>query len=79
MAWCKSNPKKLNLVNWEMVCEPKKMGGLGVMDLGMFNEALPMKWLWQWIEPKQRLWKTIFKITMACKGLIQTHTSSIKL
>lgn len=46
-----------------MICKPKKMGGLDVMGLGMFNQELLMKWLWQWIELKQRLWKTIFKIT----------------
>lgn len=55
--------RKLNLANWQMICKPKIMGGLGIMDLGMFNQALLMKWLWQWMKLKRRLWKSIFKIT----------------
>lgn len=28
------------LANWELVCKPKRVGGLGVIDLHVFNEAL---------------------------------------
>lgn len=40
MAWCDPIIRKLNLANWQMVCKPKRMGGLCIMDLRMFNKAL---------------------------------------
>ena len=38
--------KKFHLVNWSHVCQPLKMGGLGVRNLRIFNQALLGKWLW---------------------------------
>lgn len=32
-----AEPKKMSLVNWSTICSPKEHGGLGVMDLEMFN------------------------------------------
>jgi mannosylglycoprotein endo-beta-mannosidase len=55
--------KKLNLANWEIICKPKKLGGLGVMDLTVFNNAMLAKWYWQWNNPEKRIWKTIFQQT----------------
>jgi hypothetical protein len=38
-------------VNWEMVCKPKKFGGLGILNLKKFASALRMRWLWsKWSE-----------------------------
>lgn len=40
------------LVNWQKVKRPKKLGGLGVLDLEPFSQALRMCWLWlQWTDP----------------------------
>ncbi|XP_078169794.1 uncharacterized protein LOC144564134 [Carex rostrata] len=55
--------KKLNLANWKMICKPKQLGGLGIMELFVFNDAMLAKWYWQWANPERRLWKTIFNQT----------------
>lgn len=39
------NAKKVPLAAWEMVCRPKKEGGLGVLQLSTQNDALLMKYL----------------------------------
>jgi hypothetical protein len=40
------------LVAWKNIRKPKKVGGLGVMDLECFSRALRLRWLWfQWTDP----------------------------
>jgi hypothetical protein len=34
------------LVNWKRVQLPKRLGGLGVLDLGRFNKAMRLRWQW---------------------------------
>lgn len=43
-------------VNWDTVCRPKKLGGLGILHLGNFATALRLRWPWlQWKDPN-RIW-----------------------
>jgi hypothetical protein len=40
------------LVRWANVKKPKKLGGLGVLDLERFSRALRLRWLWYpWSDP----------------------------
>lgn len=41
-----------SLVRWAKVKKPKKLGGLGVLDMELFSRALRLRWLWfQWVDP----------------------------
>jgi mannosylglycoprotein endo-beta-mannosidase len=43
-------------VKWDLVCRPKKFGGLGIQDINKFATALRLRWPWQeWKEP-QKIW-----------------------
>ena len=53
--------KGIPLANWELVCKPKKFGGLGILDIQTFNDALLAKWYWYWVKPETRLWKSVFQ------------------
>lgn len=42
-----SETKKYHLVIWDRVCKKKEFGGLGVLNLQDFNQALIGKWWWK--------------------------------
>lgn len=44
------------LVKWTKVKRPKRLGGLGVLDLELFSRALRLRWLWYQWNDSNRPW-----------------------
>ncbi|KAJ1254358.1 hypothetical protein BS78_K077700 [Paspalum vaginatum] len=44
------------LVTWPVVSKPTEFGGLGVLDLKLFNVALQTRWLWLQRADENRVW-----------------------
>jgi len=40
-----SKGRKVTWVSWKKVCEPQDVGGLGILNLRLFNVALLGKWI----------------------------------
>ncbi|OMP03730.1 hypothetical protein CCACVL1_02287 [Corchorus capsularis] len=57
--WFAKGDRKLDLINWEQVCKPKDIGGLGILDLHLQNRALLNKWLWRFGNEKDGFWRKI--------------------
>ncbi|KAL6641391.1 hypothetical protein ACP70R_019572 [Stipagrostis hirtigluma subsp. patula] len=51
------------LVNWKLVCRPKKYGGLGIKDLDRFGRSLRMRWYWNMWSTLEKPWKSVIKLT----------------
>ncbi|WJX67033.1 hypothetical protein P8452_51532 [Trifolium repens] len=53
--------KKINWIKWDVVCQPKSLGGLGVRDIRAVNISLLVKWRWRLLEDDHVLWKEVLK------------------
>ncbi|GMI78245.1 hypothetical protein HRI_001493800 [Hibiscus trionum] len=55
--------KKIHWMNWESVCRPLELGGLGIRNLHFQNRALLCKWFWNFANNKDSEWRKV----LCCK------------
>ncbi|CAN1805664.1 Putative ribonuclease H protein At1g65750 [Linum perenne] len=51
--------KSFHWVDWSYVKCPIAKGGLGILDIKTYNEALLGKWLWRYATEKRAWWRTL--------------------
>ena len=51
--------RKISLVSWKVVCQPKEFGGLGVRDVRLVNLCLLAKWRWRLLYGGNALWREV--------------------
>lgn len=51
--------KGQSLATWDMICKPKKRGGLGIINIRVQNEALLMKFLHKFYNKKDLTWANL--------------------
>ncbi|PNX79781.1 ribonuclease H, partial [Trifolium pratense] len=53
--------KQINWVKWDVVCQPRSCGGLGVRDIRAVNISLLSKWRWRLLKDDHSLWKDVIR------------------
>ncbi|KAJ4748165.1 RNA-directed DNA polymerase (reverse transcriptase)-related family protein [Rhynchospora pubera] len=75
--WHGCNSTKLVLISWDKVCMPKAIGGSGILDLQVMNDALLAKWLWIWLSKENSIWSNLNLVLQ--NGNFSTFPSSGQL
>lgn len=58
-----SNRRKVSLVKWDNLCQPKDRDGLGIKYMKIMNKALLMKIGWGLITNLESFWAQVLKST----------------
>ncbi|GJY05634.1 RNA-directed DNA polymerase, eukaryota, reverse transcriptase zinc-binding domain protein, partial [Tanacetum coccineum] len=76
--WCQGKLSKGKAkVSWGAICKPKDQGGLGLKNLGVWNEVLMIKHLWNVATKKNTLWvKWIYVERLKGKSIWEIHSDS---
>src|SRR4051812_3421999 len=56
------NKRKYRMVKWKLICRPKNLGGLGIINTAVMNKCLIIKWWWKIMSSSESpLWLRILK------------------
>ena len=68
--------RKIHWKSWEVLCQPKSLGGLGFKDLQKFNEAILAKHVWRLLSDQSSLFYHVIKEKYFSQGSILDATAS---
>jgi hypothetical protein len=76
-----STKRKYHWVRWSAMCNPKSLGGLGIVDMRLMNICLLVKWIWRLYDGEQGLWADIIrnKYLRDKDLLLDTHRTGSQL
>ena len=64
------------LVRWAKAIRPKKIGGLGILDIDAFSRALRLRWLWfEWVEPERPWVGTVPPVNAVDRQMFRASTA----
>ena len=66
----RGNQRKIHWKNWETLCKPKALGGMGFKDLEKFNEAMLAKQVWRLLVNPSSLFFWVFSAKYFPSGSI---------
>jgi hypothetical protein len=52
--------KKYRLARWDVLCQPKELGGLGILNLEIQNKCLLSKWLYKLLN-EEGMWQSLLR------------------
>jgi hypothetical protein len=53
--------KKIALISWDKLCQPKAQGGLGLRDPFIMNKVLSAKIWWRWLKNPKDIWERLWR------------------
>ena len=62
--------RKIHWKNWETLCKPKALGGMGFKDLEKFNEAMLAKQVWRLLVDHSSLFYQVLSVKYFPRGSI---------
>jgi len=66
-------------VKWNIIKQPFPKDGLGIRDLVIFNDVLLGKWLWRFMNEKDKLWRAVIKAKYEAEGMDGSQVSIMAL
>ena len=65
--------RKYRLAKWDILCQPKEQGGLGIQNLELKNIALLSKWLYHLLTTDGTWQQILCNKYLGTKPLVQVH------
>lgn len=60
------NTRKLHLLKWDKMIQPRSCGGLNIVPLKHANQTLLAKWWFKWLSDRKAFWHELLKAKYDC-------------
>ena len=63
--WGEGEKRRMHLINWSTITQPKNRGGLGVQELRRVNRAMLAKTCWRFLKQQDAIWVKVLRGSMS--------------